>query len=91
MPKIIDKAPIPIAHAPVPVAPRLRAIKPTIIPAAPNMTGKMNNEIMDRARARKPIPLPSPTASPRSASVLTVAFVRPILIGAAISAADSVS
>jgi hypothetical protein len=63
MPKIRDTIPIPIAQAPNPFAPLLRAIKPTIIPAAPKITGNINNEIMERAKAKKPIPLPLLTTS----------------------------
>lgn len=51
-------APMPIAQLPRLSAPLRRATNPKIIPTAPKRIGKTNSEMIERAKAVKPIPFP---------------------------------
>jgi len=51
---IMEAAPATIAVIPKVPAPRLRAIKPTMIPAPPKIIGIQKKETMDNARATQP-------------------------------------
>lgn len=82
-------APIPIAHAPSPSAPRRLATNPSTIPAAPKRIGITNSDKIDNAKAAQPIPVPALVPAPEPFFDFCWDDGRVIGTGAAISAAVS--